>query len=610
MADSLLLHERVKNTIQLGESHFREFKSALEGPEHNKKPRLTKKICTDIGEALVAFANADGGELLVGIEDNGFISGIPHSTEDINQMLAAPETHVHPDSVLPLSTAAQINLEGKIVLFFSVMKGTTEVYQLPDGRCVRRKDKSTMPETVTKILFDRQEVRSREYDRNFVDGATVSDLDVQFVQNLANEYLRGLSVERYLQQIGVAEYAMNGLRLRMAALLLFAKDIQRWHPRSQVRILRVAGTEIESGERYNAISDESVQGNIFDLVVKSWEKLRPFLAYKTEFGSDAKFEQKYIYPELACREALVNAIAHRDYGIHNGIDVFIFDDRMEIKSPGALLSTITVQDLEELRGAHESRNALIARVLRENNLMRELGEGMKRMFELMEQSELDQPKLHTDKNSFRVTLPHKSVFTARQEQWLLMFQQFNLTTLQKKIMVLGMEDREISPADIYKAMNTNDRNTYDNEVTALRKAQILIEIRTNPAATNYARSNKIPKSEVPRFKVQIPGMAVTAPAATRKPKPAPKLYQTDPDRCVFLTNLPQNITTQEVNELFGSYGQVERVDLPIDHETGTLRGFGFVCFEASQSAREVIQQLNGYEIRGRLIVVKKYTPRK
>ncbi len=61
----------------------------------------------------------------------------------------------------------------------------------------------------------------------------------------------------------------------------------------------------------------------------------------------------------------------------------LYNDRMEIKSPGALLSTITINNLTQLEGAHESRNSLIARVLRENRLMREIGEGMKRIFSLM-----------------------------------------------------------------------------------------------------------------------------------------------------------------------------------------------------------------------------------
>jgi ATP-dependent DNA helicase RecG len=404
MDDILLLSDRVRNTLGLGESHFREFKSALEGRPASKKPRLTKQICADIGEALVAFANADGGAILVGVEDDGTITGIPHSEEDIQTMLNATKSHIYEGQNLPLNNANKLILDDKIVLYFSVNKGTTMIYQLRDGRCVRRKDKTTMPASINQIQFERQEVKSREYDSQFVDGASVIDLDIKLLQGIADQYLKGLSVERYLQQIGLAEYAQNGLRIKRAALLLFATDIDKWHPRSQVRFLKVKGNTLEAGEKYNVISDDTVRGNIFELIFKSWEHLRSYLAYKTEFGSNSQFEQKFIYPEDAVRETILNAIAHRDYSIANPIEIYIFDDRMEIKSPGALISTLTISNLYELEGSHESRNSLIARVLRENNLMRELGEGMKRIFNLMNEQELQKPELYSNGLWFRVTL--------------------------------------------------------------------------------------------------------------------------------------------------------------------------------------------------------------
>ena len=193
--------------------------------------------------------------------------------------------------------------------------------------------------------LERQEIKSREYDGQFVDGATVTDLDIRLLQGIADQYIKGLSIERYLQQIGLAEYALNGLRLKRAVLLLFATDIDRWHPRSQVRILKINGSQLKTGERYNVISDDIVRGNIFELILKSWEHLRSYLAYKTEFGTNGQFEQKYLYPEDAVREAILNAIAHRDYSITNAIEIFIFDNHIEIKSPGALLSTLTIKNL-------------------------------------------------------------------------------------------------------------------------------------------------------------------------------------------------------------------------------------------------------------------------
>jgi ATP-dependent DNA helicase RecG len=410
MDDILLLADKVRNTLILGESHFREFKSTVEGRPGNKKPRLTKSICADIGEALVSFSNADGGAVLIGVEDDGTITGIPHKEAEIQTMLHAINSHVYKDQQLPLNNASKLVLEDKIILYFSVNKGTTMIYQLPDGRCVRRKDRSTMPASIDQIQFERQEIKAREYDSQFVDGAIVTDLDLRLLQGIADQYIKGLSIERYLQQIGLAEYAQNGLRLKKAALLLFATDIDRWHPRSQVRILKVKGNKLEAGEKYNVISDDIVKGNIFELILKSWEHLRSYLAYKTEFGTNSKFEQKYIFPEDAVREVILNAIAHRDYSIANAIEIYIFNDRMEIKSPGALLSTLTIKNLYELEGSHESRNSLIASVLRENKLMREIGEGMKRIFSLMQEQKLEKPELYSNGLWFRVTfsnnMPH------------------------------------------------------------------------------------------------------------------------------------------------------------------------------------------------------------
>ncbi len=506
MDDILLLADKVRNTLILGESHFREFKSALDGRPDNKKSRLTKSICADIGEALVSFANADGGAILIGVEDDGTITGIPHSEEDIQTMLNSINTHIYQDQQLPLNNANKLVLENKTILYFSVNKGTTMIYQLPDGRCVRRKDKSTMPASVDQIQFERQEIKSREYDSQFVDGAMVTDLDVQLLQGIADQYIKGLSIERYLQQIGLAEYAQNGLRLKRAALLLFSTDIDRWHPRSQVRFLKVKGNTLEAGEKYNVVSDDTVKGNIFELVIKSWEHLRSYLAYKTEFGANSQFEQKYIYPEDAVREAILNAIAHRDYSISNAIEIYIFNDRMEIKSPGALISTLTVKNLYELEGSHESRNSLIARVLRENKLMRELGEGMKRIFSLMQEQELEKPELYSNGLWFRVTLSNKTIFSSKQLEWLQQFDKYNLTKNQKQIILLGLGDKEILSNDIFKALNINNTETekFTQEVTVLRKYGILESFRTSEQAKNMAFKSKKNKKDIPRYKVKTP----------------------------------------------------------------------------------------------------------
>ncbi|MDX2078922.1 MAG: ATP-binding protein [bacterium] len=583
MTDILSLQERVQNTIRLGESHFREFKTASEGKPENKKPRLVTHICRDIGEALVAFSNADGGELLIGVEDDGQITGIPHNNDDITIMLNAPNTHIFKSQQLPLIFSTQVIIDGKIILFFQVEKGISTIYQLPDGRCVRRKDKATMPADFREIQLERQEQRSREYDRQFVDGATVSDLDITLIQQLANEYFMGLSAERYLQQAGLAEYAVNGLRLRRATVLLFAKDIGRWNPHSHVRILRVNGTELKTGERYNVLSDEFVQGNIFKLIEDAWSRLRVYLTSKTEFGADAKFEQKFLYPEGACFEALINAIAHRDYSTHNGIEIYIYDDRMEVRNPGALLSTITIQDLKELRGAHESRNVLIAKILRENKYMRELGEGVRRMFDLMN-DEMTVPEFHSNGSSFWVILPNKPLLSSKQQAWLDMFAEYNLSANQKRIVLLGMNGREISQDDIYQAMQTEELRVYNEEVTSLRKKAILVEIRNQIAAKNYAHKRNIKPSKIPRFRVQIPNGDNNVLQQSRK--------LTRNRKCgIHLENLPADITRKALEDSFSEYGDVNYIYLARDENTKKLKGFGTIWFNTEQSAKKAFDAL-------------------
>lgn len=249
------------------------------------------------------------------------------------------------------------------------------------------------------------------------------------------------------------------------------------------------------------VSDDTVKGNIFELVIKSWEHLRSYLAYKTEFGTNSQFEQKYIYPEDAVRETILNAIAHRDYSIANAIEIYIFNDRMEIKSPGALISTLTIKNLYELEGSHESRNSLIARVLRENKLMRELGEGMKRIFNLMQEQELEKPELYSNGLWFRVTLFNKTIFSQKEFEWLQQFDKCTLTKNQKQIVLLGLGEKEITPNDIFKALNISNKETekFTQEVTVLTKLGILDSFRTSIQARKIAFRIKKDKKDVPRY---------------------------------------------------------------------------------------------------------------
>jgi ATP-dependent DNA helicase RecG len=523
-------------------------------------------------------------------------------------MLAAVKTHVYAGQVLPLTFATRVIIRGKTVLFFAVTKGTTQIYQLPNGRCVRRKDKECLPVSFQDIQFERQEIRSREFERQFVDGPTVADLDQEELQIAANSYLKGLSVERYLQQVGLSEYSPGGLRLRMAALLLFAKDIRRWQPRCQIRILRVLGTALGAGDKYNAKEDITEEGNILRLLVRGWDLLRTaFLVQRTQFTGAARFDTKFVYPEQACREALINAIAHRDYSTQNGIDIFVYDDRMEVKSPGSLLSTLRVNDLQELKGAHESRNPLIARVLREHRYMRELGEGMRRIFEAMEQSDLEKPLLVSEGQSFSIVLSSKSLFNQREEDWLSLFQTSTLSRLQKRIVVAGIDGKELSPETIYRAMNTEDRDTYDLEVTGLRKSGILHESRSSSAAQQMARNKRTPKGKIPRFRVS--SQPLKPDSAEVRPQSAPTLIRRElfpEDTGVFVGNLPSGASDGDLHSVFQRFGTVRKVTLRRDMRPGHEGRYGIVWFDSSAEVEKAIDGLYGFRLNDRELMLQRF----
>jgi ATP-dependent DNA helicase RecG len=611
--DMVNLEERARTAISLGESHFREFKSALEGPPGAKTPRAPKAMSRDIGEALVAFANADGGELLIGVEDDGTITGIDMlSTATIEVLTDAPRTHVHTKTPLPPIRTARVILDGQALLYFSLQKSTSYVHLTSDGRCVQRRDLSTLPIPAEEILFDRRERESREYDREYIDGATANDLNRALVQTVADQISPGMSIEKCLQYLDLAEYLGPGLRLRRAALLLFANEPSRWHPRLQLRFIKVEGTELRTGAHYNVKSDQTVTGNILQLVETGWEALRPQLV-QTRLGKDARFGTTIMYPELACREALVNAIGHRDYSEEGrGIEIYVVDDRMEVRNPGALLTSITLDDLIRLKGAHQSRNASTARVLREVGYMRELGEGMRRMFELMRVNELTSPELRSDANSFCVTLRHSTIYNTAQKLWLDQFETFNLNREQKAIVVLAIGGNVISPQEIWDSLGIIDTEHYRQLIKSLQVLGILKSEIPKAAAQKMARQRRVSVRNIPRFKItSTPRDSDGTSSASASPQPKEESHTDSPDpkAQLWIGNLPFVLDDSSLVEFLTPLGEVQDLYIPRDRETGNSKGYAFAEFESSTVAADVIAKLNGQLFRGRKLVARKANPR-
>lgn len=590
--DGIAIVERARVAISLGESHFREFKSALEGRPGEKIKRATKDIATNISQTLVAFANADGGELLVGVEDNGEITGLNEFTEsELLQLEQSPVSRVHQDTPLPTVKKFRLKIDGYVVLYFSVPKSSKYVHVTSDGRCLQRSDLESVPVSAEAIQFDRKEEASREYDRQFIDGASADALDLELVRAVADQIIKGMSPEKCLQYLELAEYGMAQLRLRKAALLLFSKEPTKWHPRIQIRIIKVDGNELKTGEEYNVISDESVSGNILSLVDRSWEALRPHLT-QTKFDASARFTQKSIYPEMACKEALLNSIAHRDYSDEGrGIEVYIYNDFLEIKNPGCLLSSISIKDIENQTGAHQSRNTYVARVLRELGYMRELGEGMRRIYDLMHKNELEPPKLTNSSTGFSIVLTHKPVYSDKDLLWLGQFDFIELDREKKAIILLGQDEKIFSAQDIWDAVGIVDTEHYRTLVDFLIKNGILTSKIERSKAQQLARKKKIPFRQFPRYQIKIPKQsAVEFSRSGSISKSTTSVDDQDlrGNSCnIYVSNIPFSASDEEVYDALILCGDIAELKIP--RINGKTKGYCFVEYESRISGAKALE---------------------
>jgi len=546
---------------------------------------------------LVAFANADGGELFVGVEDNHSVTGIPYDQNKLSYLQTAAETYVMKDTPLPLKKAAIIDYNGLKVAYFSVEKGSKYVHLTAKGECFQRRDRDSVPTSSESIRFIREEAVSREYDRQFVEIAQVTDLDIDLVKSVAHQVSKTISPEKFLQYLELAEFDGNRLRLRKAALLLFAKNPGKWHPRLQVRILKVRGTEEKTGEEFNVEEIEEVSGNIFSLIERSWEALKPNLT-ETRFSKDGLFKTQIIYPELACRETLINAITHRDYSIEGrGIEVRVFDDRLEILSPGKLLSSITIKDLEDLKGVHQSRNTYVARVLREFGYIRELGEGIRRIFELMQNNDLVKPKIESPNKSFIITLFYKFIYSKEEKNRLKNFESFNLSREQKTVVRLGINGRLVSAKEVWEQVGIVSEEYYRLLIESLRNLGILRNSLTQTQVSSQKSTYGNSRKAVPRYKIILPGQEVST---------VKTIEDTSDQAKIYVSNLPSSVRVEELEQIFSQFGEVVDISIPKNHQTGETKGYCFIEFDKKESVRKVLQNRQPLYLSNRQIYIQDF----
>ncbi|WP_448591025.1 ATP-binding protein [Thermoflexus hugenholtzii] len=415
------------------EGQFLERKSCYDRTGRTPRPRPIKEVARDVAEALAAMANADGGTVALGIEDDGTVSGVPDKYPETIwkqiQDLIRPRLNFR---------FAKVELEGRRVWVFET-DWSAEAHQLTDGRYLLRVGSQNLPFPARDIEAMKRSRLERATEMQLIPDATLADLDLALVQELTHKSGISLSPEELLVHYRLAEKVNGRLRLTLAAMLLFAKDPTRWHPRCGIELIRWEGAERRTGAELNIVKRIRIEAPLVRLIEEAYRAIQPYIPERQRLVN-LFFEERWAYPPFAWQEAIVNAVAHRDYRLQGlGIEVHLFDDRMEIWSPGELVEPATLEKLRSRERVHASRNPRIVRVLTAFGYMRELGEGIPRMFEVMEQEGLRPPEFRLEGGRFVVTLRSTPIYRPETLRWLRRFEGQGLARNQLRLLAYAYE---------------------------------------------------------------------------------------------------------------------------------------------------------------------------
>ena len=371
--------------------------------------KSARKDAKGLSNHIVAFANADGGTLVIGVEDNGEITGIDAYTNNINDILRVPFDYCNPSVRVTTETVECKDKDGNLnhLLIMTIPQSSELHANQQDEVYYRMGDKSK------KLNFDERlqlmyAKGSRYYEDEPVFRSTLDDIDMDFVAEYCKKIGYTKSPEEYIRQNKDYIVKHDGREeMSGAALLLFGADPQRFFPRARVRFIRYDGTEAKVGTQMNVIKDEVFSGRILDMVQQALDFVRSQIKERTRLGGDGRFVTTPEYPEFAWKESIVNAVAHRDYSIKGtDIQIKMFDDRITVESPGILPGIVRLSNLRTVRF---SRNPKIAEFLHQYDYVKEFGEGVDRMFKEMENAGLPAPEYSDNVFMLNVTIRNGAI---------------------------------------------------------------------------------------------------------------------------------------------------------------------------------------------------------
>ena len=423
---------------------------SLFGRVEHEQLDFKRGVPDDVRDTIAAMAMTHGGLIVHGVDDQRNIVGCPLSqnTQDRIKRIAfecGVDVQVREVSAgeRKLTICAVPEVRGRIV--------TT-----PDGRLLRRVGGDAQPlrgDALARFVSERQH-RAGE-DEPLVT-MQVSAFDLGAVNQVLTADGRA-AVEadrmvRALADLGVAVAAAPPLEpsVLRAAAVLFANDPRDFLRGAAVQLVRRSGVGPGPGP---SSAREECSGPLVETV----DCCLRFIGRHTrrfEAVTGLRRETLPEYPQAALREAVVNALAHRDYGLDGAtVDVTVWDDRIEVRSPGPLPGHITV---DNMRDEHYSRNPRIMRVLKTIGLVEEYGEGIDRMYREMESRLMEPPIFEATSSSVTVTLRNRFLVDVEDQVWLTLLGQDDLTADERRTLVAVQRNGAVTPRELRRMLPDAD----------------------------------------------------------------------------------------------------------------------------------------------------------
>ncbi len=424
--------DKIKETIE-------DIRKATEGPYLDRKSsRLAPK---DIVKHIIAFANAGGGTLAIGIEDDGTLTGFTlpnsHFPEEYKEAIY---NSCYPMPSVHLERLPYGEKENEYILLIKIDISENQVItKTPEKTVFLRisdKSKEISHDQITQLEYDKGQ---RFFEEREIEDATIEeDIDKEILQDYCKKMKTTAPVDTSatLKARGLIK---NG-HLTNAAILLFGNNPTKFLPQARVRFLRYDGMKKETGQRINIIKEKTFDKALPRLLPEIKEFISSQLREFQFLNEQGKFEEIPEYPEFAWLEGIVNALTHRDYSISGDhIRISMYDDRLEIFSPGKLPNIVTLGNMTHTRF---SRNPKVARIMTELGWVKELNEGVNRIYDEMQAYFLQKPR-YSEPNDRAVQLVLENSITTRNlrvtnQLEILLAEQWDTLSTEERIVLQYM----------------------------------------------------------------------------------------------------------------------------------------------------------------------------